>query len=182
MVYKDIITLCKKNDRKAQRELYETISPKLYGSCLRYAPNEAEAKDILQDTFIIIFEKIDQFKFKGSFEGWCKRIAVNTALQRYRGIKVFDLVNEDQLEDLEAAEVEESDDVPLKKLLVMVQGLPERYRLVFTMYVMDGYSHNEIAEMMKITIGTSKSNLARARQHLQMKVNTWREYHNSNAS
>jgi RNA polymerase sigma-70 factor (ECF subfamily) len=149
---------------------------------LRYAPNEAEAKDILQDTFIIIFEKMDQFKFKGSFEGWCKRIAVNTALQRYRGIKVFDLVHEDQLENLEAAEIKESDDVPLKKLLVMVQELSERYRLVFTMYVMDGYSHNEIAHLLKITIGTSKSNLARARQHLQMKVNTWREYNNSNAS
>jgi RNA polymerase sigma factor (sigma-70 family) len=182
VVYNDIITLCQKNDRKAQRELYKMISPKLYGTCLRYAPNEAEAKDILQDTFIIIFEKIHQFKFKGSFEGWCKRIAVNTALQRYRGIKVFDLVNQDQLEDLEAVEIEESDDVPLKKLLVMVQELPERYRLVFTMYVMDGYSHNEIAEMMKITIGTSKSNLARARQNLQVMVTTWREYNNSNAS
>jgi RNA polymerase sigma factor (sigma-70 family) len=72
--------------------------------------------------------------------------------------------------------------VPLKKLLVMVQELPERYRLVFTMYVMDGYSHNEIAKMMKITIGTSKSNLARARQNLQVMVTTWREYNNSNAS
>ncbi|MEN8817199.1 MAG: sigma-70 family RNA polymerase sigma factor [Nonlabens sp.] len=182
MVYKDIITLCQKNDRKAQRELYETISPKLYGSCLRYAPNEAEAQDILQDTFIIIFDKIDQFKFKGSFEGWCKRITVNTALQRYRGTKVYGLVNEDQLEDTEAVEIEESDDVPLKDLLSMVQGLPERYRLVFTMYVMDGYSHNDIAEMMKITVGTSKSNLARARKHLQIMVKTWRESNNSNAS
>jgi RNA polymerase sigma-70 factor (ECF subfamily) len=180
-VYKKIITLCQKNDRKAQKELYQTISPKLYGSCLRYAPNEAEAQDILQDTFIIIFKKIDQFKFKGSFEGWCKRIAVNTALQRYRGVKVYDLVNEDQLEDLEAVQIEESDDVPLKKLLSMVQELPERYRLVFTMYVMDGYSHKEIAEMMKITTGTSKSNLARARQHLQSMVKIWRESHNSNA-
>jgi RNA polymerase sigma factor (sigma-70 family) len=180
-VYKKIITLCQKNDRKAQKELYQAISPKLYGSCLRYAPNEAEAQDILQDTFIIIFKKIHQFKFKGSFEGWCKRIAVNTALQRYRGVKVYDLVNEDQLEDLEAVQVEESDDVPLKKLLSMVQELPERYRLVFTMYVMDGYSHKEIAEMMKITTGTSKSNLARARQHLQSMVKIWRESHNSNA-
>jgi RNA polymerase sigma-70 factor (ECF subfamily) len=103
-------------------------------------------------------------------------------LQRYRGVKVYDLVNEDQLADLEAVEVEESDDVPLKKLLAMVQELPERYRLVFTMYVMDGYSHKEIAEMMKITTGTSKSNLARARQHLQLMVKIWRESHNSNAS
>jgi RNA polymerase sigma-70 factor (ECF subfamily) len=180
-VYKKIITLCQKNDRKAQKELYQSISPKLYGSCLRYAPNEAEAQDVLQDTFITIFKKIHQFKFKGSFEGWCKRIAVNTALQRYRGVKVYDLVNEDQLEDLEAVQVEESDDVPLKKLLSMVQELPERYRLVFTMYVMDGYSHKEIAEMMKITTGTSKSNLARARQHLQSMVKIWRESHNSNA-
>jgi len=178
---KKLIKLCQKNDPKAQKELYHAISPKLYGSCLRYAPNKAEAQDILQDTFIIIFKKIDQFKFKGSFEGWCKRIAVNTALQRFRGAKVYDLVNEDQLKDTEVVEVEESDDVPLQKLLFMVQELPERYRLVFTMYVMDGYSHKEIAEMMKITTGTSKSNLARARKHLQLMVQTWRESHNSNA-
>jgi len=182
VVYKKIVSLCQKNDPKAQRELYEMFSPKLYGSCLRYAPNEQEAQDILQDSFITIFKKIDQFKFKGSFEGWCKRITVNTALQRYRGTKVFDLVNEDQIEDIEAVEVEESDDVPLKDLLFMVQQLPERYRLVFTMYVMDGYSHKEIADMMKITLGTSKSNLARARQNLQIMVKSWRESHNSNAS
>ena len=170
MVYKKIVSLCQKNDPKAQRELYEMFSPKLYGSCLRYAPNEQEAQDILQDSFITIFKKIDQFKFKGSFEGWCKRITVNTALQRYRGTKVFDLVNEDQIEDVEAVEVEESDDVPLKELLFMVQQLPERYRLVFTMYVMDGYSHKEIAEMLEIPVGTSKWLLAEARKKLKVMI------------
>ncbi len=182
MVYKEIITLCQNNDRKAQRELYEYISPKLYGSCLRYAPNEAEAQDILQESFITIFKKIEQFKFNGSFEGWCKRIAVNTALQRYRGVKVYDLVNEDQIEDLETANVEEYTDVSLDELLQMVQQLPDRYRLVFTMYVMDGYNHNEIAKMMEISVGTSKSNLARARKHLQTMVRSWRELNNSTAS
>jgi RNA polymerase sigma-70 factor (ECF subfamily) len=182
VVYKEIISLCQRNDRKAQRELYEAISPKLYGSCLRYAPNEAEAQDILQDAFITIFKKIEQFKFNGSFEGWCKRITVNTALQRYRGAKVYDLVNEDQIEDLESSDDEEYIDVTLDGLLNMVQELPERYRIVFSMYVMDGYNHNEIAEMMKISVGTSKSNLARARKHLQKMVKTWRELNNSTAS
>ncbi|OUS14468.1 RNA polymerase subunit sigma-70 [Nonlabens dokdonensis] len=182
MIYKEVINSCKKNDRKAQRELYETISPKLYASCLRYAPNEAEAKDILQDSFIIIFKKIDQFNFTGSFEGWCKRITVNTALQRYRSTKVYELVNEDQIKDEESIEIEEYNDVPLDRLLQMIQNLPDRYRLVFSMYALDGYSHNEIAEMMNISVGTSKSNLARSRKHLQEMVKTWREVNNSTAS
>ncbi len=182
MVSKKIIELCQKNDRKAQKELYQTVAPQLYGSCLRYAPSAVEAQDILQDSFIIIFEKIDQFKFKGSFEGWCKRITINTALQRYRKTKVLNIVNEDQIEDNAIVEVDEIDNLPLKDLLDMIQELPQRYRLVFTLYVLDGCNHNEIATMMNITVGTSKSNLARARQHLQTKVHKWREQHDYSTS
>lgn len=181
MVLKELINECRKNNRKAQKELYDRFSSNLFASCLKYAPDDQEAQDILQDTFITIFNKIDQFKDEGSFEGWCRRIAVNTALQRYRKKKVFNLVHEDQIKDEEVQE-EETDDIDLKNLLAMVQQLPDRYRMVFSMYVLDGYSHKEIARSMNITEGTSKSNLARARKHLKEMINTWRAHNNSNAS
>ncbi|KEZ92514.1 RNA polymerase sigma factor [Nonlabens ulvanivorans] len=181
MVLKELINECKKHNRKAQKEIYDRFSGNLFASCLKYAPNYEEAQDVLQDTFIVIFNKIDQFKDDGSFEGWCRRIAVNTALQRYRKKKVFNLVNEDQIKDVQD-EVEEIEDIDLNSLLNMVQQLPDRYRMVFSMYVLDGYSHKEIASMMEITEGTSKSNLARARQHLKEMINKWRINNNCNAS
>lgn len=181
VVLKELIHECKNNNRKAQRELYDRLSAKLFASCLKYAPNYQEAQDILQDSFITIYNKIDQFKDKGSFEGWCRRITVNTALMKYRGTKVVDLVNEGQIKD-EAIAVEESDDVDLNTMLAMIQQLPDRYRMVFSMYVLDDYSHKEIASMMNITEGTSKSNLARARQHLKIAIMQWREENNSSAS
>jgi len=122
----------------------------------------------LQDAFITIFNKIEQYKNKGSFEGWLKRVTVNTALQRYRNQTVFDIVNEDGIAD-EEVDIEE-DEVSLDFLLKCIQELPDRYRLVFNLYVLDGYSHKEIAEMLKITSGTTKSNLARARQILKDKI------------
>ncbi|MEO8774274.1 MAG: RNA polymerase sigma factor, partial [Gelidibacter sp.] len=128
----------------------------------------AEAQDNLQDSFVTIFKKIDQFSNKGSFEGWMKRITINTALQRYRSVGIFDIVNEDQIEDV-AIEIYE-EDLSLDYLLCIIQELPDRYRLVFNLYVLDDYSHKEIAEMMGITTGTSKSNLARARMILKDKI------------
>lgn len=181
MVLKELINECRKNNRKAQREIYDRFSGNLFASCLKYAPSYEEAQDILQDSFITIFNKMDQFKDDGSFEGWCRRIAVNTALQRYRKKKVFNLVNEDQIKDVQD-DIEEIEDIDLNSLLNMVQQLPDRYRMVFSMYVLDGYSHKEIASMMEITEGTSKSNLARARQHLKEMVNKWRVNNNCNAS
>ncbi|MBF4985351.1 sigma-70 family RNA polymerase sigma factor, partial [Nonlabens mediterrranea] len=150
MVLKELINECRKNNRKAQKEIYDRFSGNLFASCLKYAPNYEEAQDILQDSFIVIFSKIGQFKDDGSFEGWCRRIAVNTALQRYRKKRVFNLVNEDQIKEVEE-EVEEIDDIDLNSLLNMVQQLPDRYRMVFSMYVLDGYSHKEISIILAIS-------------------------------
>jgi RNA polymerase sigma-70 factor (ECF subfamily) len=142
---------------------------------LRYSPNYAEAEDNLQDAFLTIFKKVEQFKDKGSFEGWMKRVTVNTVLQKYRKQRVFDISNEEQLE---AAEEElEDQNIPLDFLLKIIQELPDRYRLVFSMYVLDGYSHKEIADMLGISDGTSKSNLARARGILKNKIE---DYNTSN--
>lgn len=165
-----LIEQCKSNDTKAQGELYKLFSSKLFSICLKYSRSYAEAEDNLQDAFLTIFNKIDQYKNKGSFEGWLKRIAVNTVLQRYRNEKVFDIINENITEDVEI----EDDDISIHYLLNIIQELPDRYRLVFNMYVLDGYSHKDIAKLLNINIGTSKSNLARARQILMKTIRTYR--------
>ncbi|ALM21146.1 RNA polymerase ECF-type sigma factor [Nonlabens tegetincola] len=181
MVQKELIISCAQGDRKAQREVYERLASKLYASTLKYAPNQEDAQDILQDSFITIFKKIGQFSHKGSFEGWCKRIAINEALKRYRGTKIYKLEDEEQIKDVEL-EVEDDESLTMDELLGMIQKLPDRYRMVFTLYSLDGYSHKDIAQMMEITVGTSKSNLARARFHLKDMIEKWRENNNHNAS
>lgn len=171
MGVKKIIKGCKKNDLKAQEELYRLFAPKLFGVSLKYSRNYHEAEDNLQDAFLIIFKKIHQYKNKGSFEGWLKRITMNTALQTYRKQSVFRIVDEESIKDAGAEEVTlREEEVSLDFLLKIIQELPDRYRMVFTLYVLDGYSHNEIATFLNISVGTSKSNLARARKNLKRKL------------
>jgi RNA polymerase sigma factor (sigma-70 family) len=172
-----LIQRCKKNDTKAQSDLYKLFSSKLFALCLKYSKNYAEAEDNLQDAFVTIFKKISQYENKGSFEGWLKRIVVNTALQRYRSKGVFDIVNEEQIEDI-SIEVE-NDTIDITFLLNSIQELPNRYRLVFNLYVLDGYSHKEIGEMLEITTGTTKSNLSRARMILKNKIENYQANLNS---
>ena len=169
MTLEELILNCKNQDLKAQEELYKKFSGILFSVCLKYSPNYHEAEDNLQDAFITIFNRIEQFKGKGSFEGWMKRVTVNTVLQKYRKQRVFNLTNEEQLEEEAIIEIEDNA-VPLEFLLKIVQELPDRYRLVFTMYVLDDYAHKEISDIVGISVGTSKSNLARARGILKIKV------------
>lgn len=172
MSLNQLIENCKSNDTKAQGELYKLFSSKLFSVCLKYSRNYAEAEDNLQDAFLTIFNKIEQYNNKGSFEGWLKRITVNTVLQRYRNEKVFDIINENTADEVEL-EIDE-DQVPLEYLLKIIQQLPDRYRLVFNLYVLDGYSHKDIAGMLDINIGTSKSNLARARHILKETIENYK--------
>jgi len=172
-----LIKECKKNKTQAQSQIYKLLSSKLFSVCLKYSRNRAEAEDNLQDAFITIFKKIGQYKNKGSFEGWARRITVNTALQRYRSPGVFDIVNEEQIEDV-SIEIDD-DAVSIDYLLQIIQELPDRYRLVFNLYAMDDYPHKEIAKMLNISTGTSKSNLARARLILKEKVEKYKANHNS---
>jgi RNA polymerase sigma-70 factor (ECF subfamily) len=169
---KQLIQKCSNNDTKAQAELYQLFSSKLFSVCLKYCKNYAEAEDNLQDAFVTIFSKISQYKNKGSFEGWLKRITINTALQRYRNQGVFEIIDDTNIADVEVT-VEE-DTVSLEFLLQIIQELPDRYRLVFNLYVLDGYSHKDIADMMEITTGTSKSNLARARKILKDRIEDYK--------
>ena len=171
----ELIKGCTKNDTKAQEQLYRLYSSKLFAVCLKYSRNYAEAQDNMQDGFLIIFDKIGQFNFKGSFEGWIKRIMINNVLQQYRGISFLELINENIADE---PEVSEDENVPLDFLLKIIQELPDRYRLVFNLYVIDGYAHKDISEMLGITTGTSKSNLARARMILKEKLDNYTSVNN----
>jgi len=171
-----LINDCKKKDRKAQEQLYKLYSPKLFAACLKYSRNYTEAQDNLQDGFILIFNKIEQYSFKGSFDGWLKRVMINNVLQQYRTQTFLSLVNEDIQEDCEI-EIDD-ENISLDYLLKIIQELPDRYRLVFNLYVNDDYSHTEIAEMLSINIGTSKSNLHRARMILKEKIEQYKNLAN----
>jgi RNA polymerase sigma factor (sigma-70 family) len=137
---------------------------------LKYSKNYQDAEDNLQDSFLTIFEKIKQFKHKGSFEGWLKRITIHTAVQKYRKKAPLQILKEvaDEIED-EQLNLEDSI-FSMDVLLGFVQQLPDRYRLIFNLYVLDEHSHKEIASLLKISEGTSKSNLSRARKILKEKI------------
>lgn len=154
----------------AQSQVYQLYSDKLFALCLKYSRNYQDAEDTLQDSFIVIFSKIEQFKHKGSFEGWLKRIAINEALQKYRKKSPLQIVKEHEIVD-EVKEIDFDDEsLELDFLLSIIQQLPDRYRLVFNLYVLDNFSHKEIAKMLEITESSSKSNLSRARKILKEKI------------
>ena len=164
-----LINDCKKVNSIAQEELYKKYSRVLFGTCLKYSRNKTEAEDNLHDSFIVIFDKIHQFKNKGSFEGWIKRITINTVLQKYRKEPYLNVVSENMGDTVEI-EVDHKNDIKLSTLLGYVQELPNKYRLTFNLYVLDGYTHKEISTLLGTTTGTSKSNLARAKMILKEKI------------
>lgn len=137
---------------------------------MKYCKNRDEAQDNLQDSFVIIFTKINTFKNTGSFEGWMKRIVINKAIDRYKREPFLESIEDYQIED-DLNTIDTSGlSIPLDHLLYMVQELPDRYRLVFNMYQLDDFSHKEIADALSITEGTSKSNLHRAKAILKEKI------------
>ena len=138
---------------------------------MRYAGNYDDAQDILQDGFLKVFEKIDQFGFKGAFEGWIRKIMVNTALERFRTNYQVININDNLKEVDHEISGDFTSDIDARELIRFVQELSPRYRIVFNLYAIEGYSHKEIADMLGITEGTSKSNLSRARDILQERVN-----------
>lgn len=166
----DIIEGCILGNPRMQKMLYEKYAPKMYGVCLRYAGNEDDAKDILQDGFIKIFGNIDRFKGTGSFEGWIRRIIVNTAIEQFRkknNLLVSTDAAEEKIVDDQASIFNQ---LEAKELLEIIRTLPNGYRTVFNLYAVEGYTHKEISEIMKISEGTSKSQYARAKAWLQEKI------------
>ena len=150
-----------------QRELYERYASKMYGVCLRYAGNAQEAEDILQEGFIKVFNKIGSYRGEGSFEGWIRRIFVNTAIEHYRKKIYLQPITEYEEDTVEGKYLTVLDSLAEKDIIQLVQQLSPGYRTVFNMYVVEGYTHKQIAESLGISEGTSKSQLSRAKLILQ---------------
>jgi RNA polymerase sigma-70 factor (ECF subfamily) len=170
----DIVAKCKNGDRSAGERLYRMFSPKMFAICIRYSKTREEAEDNLQDGFIKVLESIKQYSGKGSFEGWMKRIFVNTALEKYRKKASVQLLED--LPDQEEITLDENIKISENVLLEFVSQLPEKYRMVFNLYVMEEKPHKEIATLVGISEGTSKSNLARAKEILKRKIKEYMKH------
>lgn len=164
-----LVKKCLEKDALAQKQLFEHYSRRMMGVCLRYSQDGDEAQDVLQMGFIKVFEKLDMYNFKGSLEGWIRKIIVNTALDNIRRNKKF-------LNDVEMDKVDYQlhnhnenaiDSLSAQDLLKVIQEMPPGFRTVFNMFAIEGYSHKEIAEELNISVNTSKSQYSRARAHLQ---------------
>ncbi|MCM5529279.1 RNA polymerase sigma factor [Parasegetibacter sp. NRK P23] len=145
----------------------------MYGVCLRYTSDQEEAQDILQEGFIKVFRNLEKFRQEGSFEGWIRRIVINTAIEHFRRRKHLQPVTEKEEAAIEATEESALDRLAEKDIIALVRQLSPGYRAVFNLYVIEGYGHKEIAEMLGISEGTSKSQLARAKAVLQRLVQTY---------
>ena len=167
-----IVEGCKRNNRKFQKQLYDIYSPVLLGICVRYSQGKPEAEDILQEGFIKILTKISYYSGRGSFEGWMKRIMVNTAITHYHKNKKhihnydFGEIKESQID----REEYKTDEFTNDELLNVIKSLPTGYRMVFNLYAIEGYKHKEIAEKLNIDVNTSKSQYSRAKKMLRAKL------------
>ena len=167
----DLVEACLRGDRRAQKALYDILSPKMYPLCIRYMGDRMAAEDVLQDGFVTLFTKLDSYSAQGSLEGWARKIFVNTALM---ALRKSDVLRES--EDIDVARSLGGDDVTAlqrlsyKELESLIAALPAGFRTVFNMYVIEGYSHKEIAESLGISEVTSRSQLQRARMLLQKKI------------
>ena len=166
-----LITQCKEKNRKAQKKLYDTYFRRLYAICYRYCKNEAE--DTLQLAFVKIFNNIDRYEGIGSFEGWIKRITINTAITEFHKRNILE--NSSDILDYEETSIDDKyadavSKMSSEEIMQLIAELPDIYRISFNLYAVEGYKHNEIAEMLTISEGTSKSHISRARKLLQEKL------------
>lgn len=168
----ELIRGCIRENAACQKEVFNRFAGRMLGVCQRYARTRDDAEDILQDAFIKVFRKMGQFKFEGSFEGWIRRIVVNTALKKYSLIRY-----EKELSGYEVNEQHDQQVDPVaysqlteKDLLALINNLPDGYRVVFNLHVIEGYQHEEIAELLGIQAGTSRSQLVKARNMLQKQI------------
>ena len=168
-----IIKGCKKGNSIAQEALFISYKDLVYGTSLKYCKSKQEAQDHVHDVFIILFESIKKYKPTGSFEGWIKRITIYKAIDKYKKNKIVDrpYAIEDVTNPITTEEG--SDDISREYIFQAIQELPEKYRLVFSLYQLDDYSHKEIAQLLSISTGTSKSNLHRAKQILKKKITAY---------
>ena len=163
-----LVPSLRERDRKAQRSVFDALAPKMMAVCLRYMGNKDDAEDVLQEGFVTVFTKIDSYTGSGSFEGWARKIFVNTALMHLRRTDALGLSDDiEEARTLFSEEATPIENIGYKELLKMISSLPPEYRTVFNMYVMEGYSHKDISEELGCTEATSRSRLQRARLKLQ---------------
>ena len=169
-----LLAACRRGESAAQHQLYQRLAYRLLGVCLRYCPNRAEAEDALQNTFVKIFTRLDQYRGQGPFEAWARRIAVTTSLhavEQHRLRHPGPNTDPDGLAaDLPSPEPSALENLAAEDLLALLATLPPGYRTVLNLYAVEGYSHQEIAELLGIAEGTSKSQLARARRLLESRL------------
>jgi RNA polymerase sigma factor (sigma-70 family) len=169
--HRHLIQACLKGKRQSQNELYSLLAPAMFAVCLRYSHSREEAEESLQEGFIRVFDCLRQFRFEGSFEGWVRKIMVNCALQKFRSRNALYAVPHAEAGEMEILSPEDiTARLSTKELLALVQELPPACRLVFNLYVFEGQKHREIADLLNISEGTSKSNLSDARKILQRRV------------
>lgn len=166
----DLINKCIANDPESQKELYQMFSDKMYAVCYRYATDADHAKDLLQDGFIRVFKNLKKYEYKGSFEGWVRRIFVNCSIENYRKNQKGKFFEEITPKTEKHVDPEVLQDLSMQELLNLINALPMGYKTVFNLYVIDGYSHKEIAEELDITESTSKTQLRKARLALMEKI------------
>jgi RNA polymerase sigma factor (sigma-70 family) len=165
-----ILEGCKKGKRSSQELLYRRFAPAMYGLALQYASCEEDARDILQEGFLKVYRKLGQVKNPAAFPGWIRRVMINTALEKYRGQVVIQRLDEVREEEDSGAGDEVFDLLGCQELVALIQTLTPKYRMVFNLYAIEGYSHQEISQELGISVGTSKSNLSRARAILKEKI------------
>lgn len=167
----DLIAGCIAGDRKMQEELYNRFASKMYAVCLRYANNSDDAQDLLQEGFIKVYKNLHRFRAEGSFEGWIRRVFINSSIEHYRKKQAkLTTVSDKEENTIEDSDISALDSLAERDIINLIQDLSPGYRTVFNLYVIEGYSHREIGELLNISEGTSKSQLARAKSILQKKV------------
>lgn len=170
--YEELIRKCQKKSSKAFDELYKKYSPLVYGICLRYTKNRNDAQDLLQECFIKIMDRIVDFRFEGSFEGWLRRLTVNEALNFIRlNSKSFEEYCDDSDISMASYDPDSLSSLSAQELLKYINALPDGYRTIFNLYVIEGYPHTEIAKMLNIAEATSRSQLKKAREFLIELIN-----------
>ncbi|HPE74865.1 MAG TPA: RNA polymerase sigma factor [Draconibacterium sp.] len=167
---KNIIEDCVSGNVRAQETLYNMLAPKMFGVCLRYSKDWTEAEDSLQEGFIRFFTYLKNFRHQGSLEGWVRKIMVNVSLEKFRKQNIMYPVEDINIYDPQNYSENAIEKITADELIELIQELPPRYRMVFNLYVLEGMNHKEISEVMQISEGTSKSNLARGREILKKRV------------
>ena len=166
-IHRDLVEDCKKGRRQAQFELYQLYSKAMFNICLRMLKNEADAEDLLQNSFIDVFTKLDTFRFQSTIGAWIKRIVVNNCINFLKKRRLYFEEIDDRIGDREDTQVEEEPTLSVQAIKDAIFQLPDGYRVVFSLYQMEGYDHKEIAEILNVSEQTSKSQYSRARKKLR---------------